>query len=202
MNLLSQHGDLMSRRNRDHPGIDDVLGRCGRRSTVFERPEEHIGRGRSPVGHRHARVPLVVSLEVGNVDGCRGGPWVGLKVGYDKTGVSGLLVEIVHPGVVNGLNLGDLIRRGRLSLTDEQYECLTYYLGRLKDRGLAFSIGRDDGIDANVLPPPPEFDADGWIARGKSECAGSGRPQFIPDLVAWIIPKDALSSCFSTPGIT
>ena len=24
----------------------------------------------------------------------------------------------------------------------------------------------------------------------------------IRDLVAWIIPKDALSSCFSTPGIT
>ena len=26
--------------------------------------------------------------------------------------------------------------------------------------------------------------------------------QLIRNLVAWIIPKDALSSCFSTPGIT
>ncbi len=26
--------------------------------------------------------------------------------------------------------------------------------------------------------------------------------QVLVDLVAWIIPKDALSSCFSTPGIT
>ena len=26
--------------------------------------------------------------------------------------------------------------------------------------------------------------------------------EILRDLVAWIIPKDALSSCFSTPGIT
>ena len=28
------------------------------------------------------------------------------------------------------------------------------------------------------------------------------REMGLADLVAWIIPKDALSSCFSTPGIT
>ena len=31
---------------------------------------------------------------------------------------------------------------------------------------------------------------------------GSNPRLILADLVAWIIPKDALSSCFSTPGIT
>ena len=30
----------------------------------------------------------------------------------------------------------------------------------------------------------------------------NGQEALYIDLVAWIIPKDALSSCFSTPGIT
>ncbi len=38
---------------------------------------------------------------------------------------------------------------------------------------------------------------------GLNECLGEDRREAARmNLVAWIIPKDALSSCFSTPGIT
>ena len=35
-----------------------------------------------------------------------------------------------------------------------------------------------------------------------SDILGDAYEYLIGNLVAWIIPKDALSSCFSTPGIT
>ncbi len=52
-----------------------------------------------------------------------------------------------------------------------------------------------DAIDYETA----RFDKNVVAVRITEEISLDGR---LDNLVAWIIPKDALSSCFSTPGIT
>ena len=73
---------------------------------------------------------------------------------------------------------------------------------------------RIEGVDYSVPSQWQQLQVEAWVGVADIRLVCRGQTQVVPkqlaerrqvhyrDLVAWIIPKDALSSCFSTQGIT
>ena len=74
------------------------------------------------------------------------------------------------------------------------------YYGSLKRTPYKWlDLGR---LCARMLPNDRVIAIKYYTARISARPGNPGAPNDQQDLVAWIIPKDVLSLCFSTPGIT